>query len=448
MPALPTLSELTIPGLSVRGGVATARRATRGAPLPNEGPGDRVSYIPLMGDHSHALAAAMRHFGLAAEVLPPTDDQSLALGLDACGGRECLPAFLALGDVLRKARDPAFDPARSAFFFPGSCGPCRFGQYTSLLRDLLDERGLDEVRLFSPSAANAFLGFGNRPRPLRMLTWQGLVAIDLLDRLRLETRPYAARPELVEAVYRAGLADALAAVEAGGGRRLVRALRQAVARFMAVPRDATELRPLVGIVGEIYVRWSEYSNRGLVRQVEELGGEVLLASMGEFVHFSTYRMRAVARASGDWRSLLASVLTDVWQTRAERRLARVVEPALRRPDESSSRDVARAVEPFYDATLGTEAVLSMGRAVDYGRMGAHGILNVLPFSCMPGLVVGGMASRIRRELEQIPWLDIPYDAQKETNIRTRLEAFMYQVHQFRRRTGRDALRRHRRWLPA
>jgi predicted nucleotide-binding protein (sugar kinase/HSP70/actin superfamily) len=106
--------------------------------------------------------------------------------------------------------------------------------------------------------------------------------------------------------------------------------------------------------------------------------------------------------------------------------------------------VVRAVRPFYDATLGTEAVLSMGRAVDYGRAGAHGIINVLPFSCMPGVIVGGMASRIRQDLEQIPWLDIPYDAQKETNIRTRLEAFMYQVHQFRRRTGRDPLRRHHR----
>jgi predicted nucleotide-binding protein (sugar kinase/HSP70/actin superfamily) len=407
----------------------------------------RITYIPRLGDHVVGLAAAMRHFGMPAEVLPPTDDESLALGLAACGGRECLPAFLALGDVLRKAREPGFDPAGSAFFFPGSCGPCRFGQYTALLRDLLDERGLHDVQLYSPTAANAYNGFGDRPRPLRQLTWQGVVAIDLLDRVRLETRPYTSDAQLADRAYQEGLQDVIDAVERGGGRGLVRALEAAVHRFVAIPRNGSGLRPLVGIVGEIYVRWNEHANRGLVRQVEELGGEVLLASMAEFVHFSTYRMRAVARAAGDWRALLEGALTGAWQSLAEWRLARVVEPLLRRPDEANSGFVVRSIAPFYDGILGTEAVLTMGRAMDYGRMGAHGIINVLPFSCMPGLIVGGLAPRMRRDLQQIPWLDIPYDAQKETNIRTRLEAFMFQVHQFRTRTGKDPLRQHPRSRP-
>jgi predicted nucleotide-binding protein (sugar kinase/HSP70/actin superfamily) len=401
-----------------------------------------ITYIPRLGDHVLGLAAAMRHFGMPAEVLPPTDDESLALGLAACGGRECLPAFLALGDVLRKTRTPEFDPARSAFFFPGSCGPCRFGQYTALLRDLLDERGLHEVQLYSPTAANAYNGFGDRPRALRQLTWQGVVSIDLLDRVRLETRPYATEAELADRAYQDGLEDVIHAVERGGGRTLVRALETAVYRFVDIPRNGSELRPLVGVVGEIYVRWNEHANRGLVRQVEELGGEVLLASMAEFVHFSTYRMRAVARAAGDWRALLEGALTGAWQSVAEWRLGRVVEPLLRRPGEANSGFVVGSIASFYDGTLGTEAVLTMGRAMDYGRMGAHGILNVLPFSCMPGLIVGGLAPRMRRDLQQIPWLDIPYDAQKETNIRTRLEAFMFQVHQFRTRTGKDPLRQH------
>jgi predicted nucleotide-binding protein (sugar kinase/HSP70/actin superfamily) len=423
-----------------------APRAVVTIPGPTAGT-RRTTYIPRLGDHVVGLAAAMRHFGMPAQVLPPTDDESLALGLAACGGRECLPAFLALGDVLRKAREPDFDPARSAFFFPGSCGPCRFGQYTALLRDLLDERGLHDVQVFSPTAANAYNGFGDRPRPLRQLTWQGVVAIDLLDRVRLETRPYATDPELAERAYQEGLQDVIDAVERGGGRGLVRALEAAVHRFAATPRNGSGLRPLVGVVGEIYVRWNEHANRGLVRQVEELGGEVLLASMAEFVHFSTYRMRAVARAAGDWRALLEGALTGAWQSLAEWRLGRVVEPLLRRPHEANSGFVVGSISSFYDGILGTEAVLTMGRAMDYGRMGAHGIINVLPFSCMPGLIVGGLAPRMRRELQQIPWLDIPYDAQKETNIRTRLEAFMFQVHQFRTRTGKDPLRHHPRRRP-
>ncbi|NIY07562.1 MAG: hypothetical protein GWN02_04470 [Gemmatimonadetes bacterium] len=392
-----------------------------------------------MGDHVHALAAAMRFHGMPARVLPPTDDRSMALGSRACGGRECLPALLVVGDVLRRCEEPDFEPCESAFYLPTACGPCRFGQYSMLLRDLLDEKGLGEVVVSSPSTTNSFQGFGERPRQLRQLAWQGLVAIDLLIRLLLENRPYEVEPGSTTALYDRELNAITRAVEQGGGSVLVTAMRQAADRFGALPVERHE-RPVVGLVGEVYVRWNAYSNRNLVEEVERLGGEVMIASMAETIYFITYRAKEVGRVSGQYGDLVRAMLVDGYQARAERRLLRAVEHRLRRPDESPSRSIAEAVEPFYDATLGTEAVLSMGRAVELARLGVHGIVNVLPFSCMPGVIVGGMAPRIRRELDWIPWLDLPYDAQKETNVRTRLEAFVHQAEQFRRRVGTDPVR--------
>lgn len=403
----------------------------------------RLTYIPHMGDHAFAVAAAMRHHGMPAEVLPPSDDRSMALGLRYCGGRECLPCFLALGDILRRCEEPDFDPSGVAFYLPTSSGPCRFGQYSMLLRDVLDSLGLQEVIVSSPSTTNSFQGFGDRPRQLRQLAWQGLVAVDLLVRLLLETRPYEVQRGRAEAAYRRGLACAMVAVEAGGGHRVVRALGEAADAFgdvATVPAD----RPVVGIVGEVYVRWNAHSNRHLIAEVERLGGEVMIASMAELIYFITYRMKEVARASGHPGELLRGMLVDGYQLAAERRLLRAVAHRLRRPDESPSRRVAEAVTPFYDAALGTEAVLTMGRAIEMARAGIHGILNVMPFSCMPGVVVGGMAPRIRQELDWLPWLDLPYDAQQATNVRTRLEAFMHQAEQFRRRSGRAPKRRRNR----
>lgn len=408
--------------------------------------GKRITFIPHMGDHAHALAAAMRHHGMEAEVLPPSDDRSLGLGLRVCGGRECLPAFLSLGDILRRTQEPDFDPEVMSFYLPTSCGPCRFGQYSLLLRDTLEERGLGHVQVFSPSTANSFQGFGERPRQLRQLAWKGLVAVDLLMRLRLEHRPYETEPGGADALYEEGLSKAMLAVEEGAGKPLAATLRRAADGFASLPQERAKPRPVVGIVGEVYVRWNAYSNRNLVAQVESLGGEVLVASMAELIYFITFRMKEVARAAGKPRDLFQALLVDGFQKTAEHRLLAEVRHALRRPEESSSGRIARAIQPYYDATLGTEAVLTMGRAIEYAREGVHGILNVLPFSCMPGVISGGMAPRIRRDLEYIPWLDLPYDAQKETNIRTRLEAFMHQAEEFRRRTGREPVRR--RWFGA
>jgi predicted nucleotide-binding protein (sugar kinase/HSP70/actin superfamily) len=91
--------------------------------------------------------------------------------------------------------------------------------------------------------------------------------------------------------------------------------------------------------------------------------------------------------------------------------------------------------PHYEPVLGleTEAGITLGKAVELGRHGANGIVNVMPFNCMPGVVVAGMAPRFRRDVVDIPWLDISFDAQGATNITTRLEAFIYQARQHQRR---------------
>ncbi len=76
--------------------------------------------------------------------------------------------------------------------------------------------------------------------------------------------------------------------------------------------------------------------------------------------------------------------------------------------------------------------MTMGKAIEYAHDGFAGILNVMPFTCMPGLVSAGMAPRFRPDLHNIPWLDVSYDAQRGTNLNTRLEAFMYQAIEFHR----------------
>jgi predicted nucleotide-binding protein (sugar kinase/HSP70/actin superfamily) len=209
-------------------------------------------------------------------------------------------------------------------------------------------------------------------------------------------------------------------------------MRETGEHFATLPVDRSQARPLVCVVGEIYVRWNPYSNRELVRELERLGAEVVVASMAELLYFMNFRMKAVAQVSGRYGDVLRAMLMDAWQTRQERRLHRTVAHLLRRPDESSIHQLAESLAPYYDPALGTEAVLTLGRAIEFARAGADGLVNVLPFSCIPGVITAGMAPRLRRDLDQIPWLDIPFDAQKETNIRTRLEAFMHQVRQFNR----------------
>lgn len=393
----------------------------------------KTVYMPYMCDHVYVLGAALEAHNIPVEVLLPPDDETLAIGLDLCKGRECLPCFTSTGDIIRRARQPDFDPAQSVLLMPTTAGPCRFGQYTALQRDILDRQGLTEMEIISPNAANSYQGFGDNPNHLRVLVWQGVVAVDLLQKLLHEYRPYTVNLGQTDQIYQQCLDRVVTAVREGGGKALVEAMKGVASQFETVPIDRNQPRPVIGIVGEIYLRFNPYSNQDIIRQVESAGGEVLITSMMEWFYFTNWGVKTFTRFFGMYLDWFKISLVDLYQQRLEHKLLKPVGHLLKHPRESPITQLMNYIQPYYEPVLGTEAVLSMGKAIDFARNGLCGILNIMPFSCMPGIIAAGMAPRLRADLDNIPWLDVIYDAQEGTNINTRLEAFMYQAVQFQRR---------------
>ena len=120
----------------------------------------KTIYVPYMADHAVVMAAAMRYYGLSALVMDESDEESLAIGQSLCLGKECLPCFTCVGDIVKQSREPGFDPDQAILFMPTTMGPCRFGQYNTLHRILLDEMGLSSVEIISPTTENDYEGFG------------------------------------------------------------------------------------------------------------------------------------------------------------------------------------------------------------------------------------------------------------------------------------------------
>jgi predicted nucleotide-binding protein (sugar kinase/HSP70/actin superfamily) len=389
-----------------------------------------------MSDHALAVAAAMRAVGIDAEALPPPDGASMATGLARCRGTECLPCFLCAGDFLRKCRQPGFDPRRAVFFLPTGPGPCRFGQYRVLQKAILRDEGFGDVEIVSPTTDDSYALFGDDPIRLRKLAWQAVVAVDLLTRALHEHRPYEVVPSSAEDAYTASLDDLVRAIEAGGGPHVVRALRWAAQRFSEIEIRDRQSRPAVAVIGELYLMLSQTANLGLVRAVEDAGGEVLQGTFSDWLYFVDWRRKEQARHFRRYGDLARAVVSDAYQKRMERRFARALSPVLRRPADTPIEEAVEPLRVCWEPALGTEATLTMARILDVARHGLSGIINVLPFSCMPGTAVACLGPRLRRERNAIPWLDVAFDGQKETHLQTRLEAFMHQASRYHERVVR------------
>jgi predicted nucleotide-binding protein (sugar kinase/HSP70/actin superfamily) len=132
-----------------------------------------------------------------------------------------------------------------------------------------------------------------------------------------------------------------------------------------------------------------------------------------------------------WKALLKAYMTERVQRKDEHRFLSGFNGSMRSLHEPSIEQTLRKAMPYIHHSFEGEAVLSVGKAIDYINKGVSGIVNVMPFTCMPGTIASAILKRVREDHNNIPVLNIAYEGQKDSQTITRLEAFMHQARAYR-----------------
>ncbi len=391
---------------------------------------ERTLLIPFMGNHSEIVAAAFRHCGIPAQVMPPTDSEALELGRKYTSGKECFPCILTTGDMIKvlKSKSPDMEREKIAFFMPEASGPCRFGQYNALQRLILNELGYENVPIISPNQAKGFYetlkAYG---QDFDRRAWYGMCAVDVLDKLARSTRPYERNKGEVDKIYRECLD--LICKEVEGKDDIAKVMPIIRDKFLALP-VSRELKPLIGITGEIYVRNHPFANDNIVRRIEELGGEVELAGTTEWFFYTNFRRKEDSIADKNYKELITYWLQGFWQNWALRKIEKGVDGCLNHLKEPTTKELFSHSNPYLHQTVEGEAVLTVGKCIDFMQNGIDGVITVMPFTCMPGTNTAGVMARVK-EKYSVPYLNIAYDGIDQPTTQTRLEAFMHQACQYK-----------------
>lgn len=379
----------------------------------------RRLYIQRMADGGECLAAALRSVGMDAVVLPSSDARTLELGAAYLAGEECLPAKVTLGDFLKVAEAPGFEPGRAAFIMPTTEGPCRFGQYAPYIRRVFRELGHPEVQVISPTSEDGYQQVGSLGPELSRTAWRGFVAADVLRKLLLRTRPYERHPGEADAAHACSLRELCAVLEARGLRHgerleaLVAALVRIRDRFRAIPAHYERGRPLIGIQGEIFCRMNEFSNDRLIRRLEACGGEAWLSDISEWIWYCNDDQGCRLRLEG--RRLSLAMLG----AKLRNRIQRADEAALRAPfgedflgyeDPETVGEILRPGDRYLpQAGAAGEMVLSAGKVDYFFRKGVDGVIDISPFSCMNGIVSEALYPRQSQEHAGLPIKSFTFD---------------------------------------
>jgi predicted CoA-substrate-specific enzyme activase len=380
-------------------------------------------YIPDMCDAARVLASAMKYAGIDAEVLPPPDEESITIGRQFTSGRECLPAIITAGDMVKKLRSADFDPQQSAFFMAQGSGPCRFGQYYKLHRIILDDLGFQNIPIYAPNQGpSLFDDLGPLGIRFLQLAWDGICAVDAIEAQSRQIRPYEKNRGATNTVYTHGLDGICSLVEQGKG--VTRFLRQMRKDFEKI--DITTFRkPKIGIVGEIYVRSQKFSNNFLLDKLEELGCEVALPSIAEWLFYTNFTRVRNCRWFRQYRRAL---FTKIFNRYMQWRQHRIYTLVGLHPEQKVTT-LLRDAERYLDVSFEGEAIVTIAKTIEYIKNEFSGVVNVMPFTCMPSNIVTTIYRRLQDEHGDFPLFVLSLDGLNHAVDTMRLETFVSQARQ-------------------
>ena len=398
---------------------------------------------PMTDGAAEAIAAVWRALGVDAEVIPPSDEDTLALGARHTSGDECLPQRITLGDLLKIARRSDYSPERTAFFFATATGPCRFGQYIALFRKVFKEQGLGDLQIVAPNFDDSYQSLGIDFADLPRLGWWAMVGSDLLLKALHRVRPYERLLGASDRVYKEGLEAFCRAMERGALshrehlRALVDSLAETADRFAQIP-VREEARPLIGVVGEIFCRLNTFSNQDLIRRLERCGGEAWLSDISEWIWYANDCEARELALQGRRISfaMLGAKLRDRVQRENEHALWRPFRDLLRGREELDSLgEVLQNARPYLPPEGASgEMVLSVGKAIQLWALGANGVIDISPFTCMNGIISEAIYPRLSRDLGGFPIKNMYFDG-KPTALDRDLEIFLELARGYRRRAA-------------
>lgn len=394
---------------------------------------DRVLYWPYMHDGSIIAAAAARSCGIESYSLPMQTHEDLEIGRKYTSSKECFPMVCTTGSFIKKLQEPGIDDNKVSFFMPDHNGPCRFGQYNQLQKVIFDHLGRKNVKIVSPSNDGSYTditpGSGTK---FRFNAWKGFVAYDMIRKLKQQYRPYEKVKGETDKVYYQSLESIVKCIE-NGAKGLVNVLEKCGKSFETIEKLDIPRKPIVSIVGEIFMRDNTFCNGNVVGKLEALGAETLMSPFSEWFIYSSYRATRDSRWKGDTMGIIKSKIQEFSQHVSYKKLIHSVEELVDVDKEISLETMMELTMPYVHKDYDGDPVMAIGTASALTKKGIAGICNVLPFTCMPGTLICSISDVFRKDHNNIPWVDFAFDGQDDSSAETRMQAFMYQVKEYQQK---------------
>lgn len=363
--------------------------------------------------HFQFLKTGFNKAGYDVEILPSVDKKAIDEGLRYVNNDACYPAIIVVGQMMKALQSGKYDSQNTSVLITQTGGGCRATNYIAFLRKALKDAGLEHIPVISLNASGLEKNPGFKVTiPMLDNLLKGLVYGDLLMRVLYRVRPYEKVPGSANRLYDHWVYKCQQTLLTGSKKEFVDNIHKIVEDFDNLEIDDKLIKPKVGVVGEILVKFHPTANNNIVELLESEGAEAVVPDLIDFLLYSAYNSRIkYEKLSGSYMKMFTSdiAIKLVESYRSEMRKA--LNKSSRFEAQKRIDEVAAGAAKHLSLGNQTgEGWLLTGEMVELIESGVNNILCLQPFACMPNHITGkGMIKELRRSYPLANIAAIDYD---------------------------------------
>lgn len=380
----------------------------------------------------HIVARA----GYEVESLPASSAYTAEMGLKYANNEICYPATLIVGDMITALQSGRYDIENTAVAISQTGGQCRASNYISLIKKALVEAGYANVPVISVAPGSGLKndqpGFKIPWRKLLRSAVGSVIFTDCLARLYYPAAARETTPGAAAALRDKYMAEAVKIIRERSEGRQIASFRDLLVRaageFSHIVPSGVD-RPKVGIVGEIYLKFNPFAQKGLTDWLVEQKIEVVSPVLADFF-MQGFVNRDVKLRTG----LEKSRIPDWLMRRIFAWMQGIIDSY---NAAASSFEYFRPLGNIYHEAAAASKIISLnarfgegwllpGEIATFAASGVNNVVSLQPFGCIANHIVAkGVEKRIKTLYPQMNLLSLDFDGSvSDVNITNRLLLFI------------------------
>ncbi|MEA4921091.1 MAG: 2-hydroxyacyl-CoA dehydratase [Clostridiaceae bacterium] len=382
--------------------------------------------------HFKLIRSVLKTYGYNVELLEGDGPEIAETGLKYVHNDTCYPAILVVGQFMQALLSGKYDPSKTALIMFQTGGGCRASNYLSLIRKALKKADMEYV----PVISFTFTGIEKHPGfklalPVLHAMLYAILYADLLMSLVNQIKPY----ELHK-----GDAETLAAYwterlgrEMGSGskiryKQVLENYRLLLQDFGKIPIEKRETVK-VGVVGEIFVKYSPLGNNHLEQFLVNEGAEVVVPGLLDFLLYCVYDSIMEYKFYGK-KAFIYPAVRFVYNflCRKKQDIINLVRSHGGFKPWTSFPDILKLADGYISTGVNMgEGWLLTAEMLELAESGCKNIVCTQPFGCLPNHICGkGMMKPIKEKNPDVNIVAIDYDAgASRVNQENRLKLMLF-----------------------